>query len=83
MSKNEEKAGHFVPKYLIEQGFNVIPVNPTITTQVLGRKAYPSISDISEDIDIVDIFRKSEDVPAVINRKKMISSNMDAGRYLQ
>ena len=64
----------FVPKYLIEQGFNVIPVNPTITTQVLGRKAYPSISDISEDIDIVDIFRKSEDVPAVIddviNRKK-------------
>jgi len=74
MSKNEEKAGHFVPKYLIEQGFNVIPVNPTITTQVLGRKPYPSISDISEDIDIVDIFRKSEDVPAVIddviNRKK-------------
>ena len=74
MSKNEEKAGHFVPKYLIEQGFNVIPVNPTITRQVLGRKSYPSISDISEDIDIVDIFRKSEDVPAVIddviNRKK-------------
>ena len=74
MSKNEEKAGHFVPKYLIEQGYNVIPVNPTITTQVLGRKSYPSIADIPEDIDIVDIFRKSEDVPAVIddviNRKK-------------
>jgi uncharacterized protein len=67
MSKNEEKAGHFVPKYLIEQGYNVIPVNPTITTQVLGRKSYPSIADIPEDIDIVDIFRKSEDVPAVID----------------
>jgi predicted CoA-binding protein len=74
MSKNEDKAGHFVPKYLIEQGYNVIPVNPTITTQVLGRKSYPSIAHIPEDIDIVDIFRKSEDVPAVIddviNRKK-------------
>lgn len=67
MSKNEEKAGHFVPKYLIEQGYNVIPVNPTITTQVLGRKSYRSIADIPEDIDIVDIFRKSEDVPAVID----------------
>jgi uncharacterized protein len=67
MSKNEEKAGHFVPKYLIERGYNVIPVNPTITTQVLGRKSYPRIADIPEDIDIVDIFRKSEDVPAVID----------------
>lgn len=67
MSKNEEKAGHFVPKYLIEQGYNVIPVNPTITTQVLGRKSYPNIAAIPEDIDIVDIFRKSEDVPAVID----------------
>lgn len=67
MSKNEEKAGHFVPKYLIEQGYNVISVNPTITTQVLGRKSYRSVADIPEDIDIVDIFRKSEDVPAVID----------------
>ena len=67
MSKNEEKAGHFVPKYLIEHGYNVIPVNPTITTEVLGRKSYPSVADTPENIDIVDIFRKSEDVPAVID----------------
>jgi predicted CoA-binding protein len=74
MSKNEDKAGHFVPKYLIEHGYNVIPVNPTITTQVLGRKSYPSIASIPENIDIVDIFRKSEDLPAVMddvtNRKR-------------
>ena len=37
MSKNEVKPAHFVPKYLIEHGYNVIPVNPTIT-EVLGRK---------------------------------------------
>ena len=67
MSKNEEKAAHYVPKYLIEHGYNVIPVNPTITTEVLGRKAYPTIADVPETIDIVDVFRRSEDVPAVID----------------
>ena len=66
MSKNEEKAGHFVPKYLIEHGYKIIPVNPTIT-EVLGRKSYPTIADIPEKIDIVDIFRRSEDVPALID----------------
>ena len=66
MSKNEGKAGHFVPKYLIDQGYNIIPVNPTIT-EVLGKKSYPTIADVPEKIDIVDIFRRSEDVPAVID----------------
>lgn len=65
MSKNEGKPAHFVPKYLIEHGYNVIPVNPTIT-EVLGRKSYPSIADISEDVDVVDVFRRSEDVPVVV-----------------
>ncbi len=66
VSKNEEKPSHQVPKYLIEHGYNVIPVNPTVT-EVLGRKCYPSIADIPERIDIVDVFRKSEDVPAVVD----------------
>jgi len=66
MSKNEEKPSHQVPKYLIEHGYNVIPVNPTLT-EVLGRKAYPSIEAIHERIDIVDVFRKSEDIPAVVD----------------
>jgi predicted CoA-binding protein len=65
MSKNEGKPAHFVPKYLIEHGYNVIPVNPTIT-EVLGRKSYSSIADMPEDIDVVDVFRKSEDVPVVV-----------------
>ena len=67
MSKSEEKPAHFVPKYLIEHGYNVIPVNPAITAEVLGKKSYPSITDIPEKIDIVDIFRRSEDVPSVID----------------
>jgi uncharacterized protein len=54
MSKNEEKAGHFVPKYLIEHRYNVIPVNPTIT-EVLGIRSYSKVADIPEKIDIVNI----------------------------
>jgi uncharacterized protein len=66
MSKNEEKPANFVPKYLIEHGYNVIPVNPT-TTEVLGRKSYSTISQVPGNIDIVDIFRRSEDVPSIVD----------------
>jgi len=65
MSKNEGKAAHYVPKYLIDHGYNIIPVNPT-ATEVLGRKSYPTVSSIPDRVDVVDIFRRSEDVPAVV-----------------
>jgi predicted CoA-binding protein len=67
MSRNEEKPAHTVPKFLIERGYNIIPVNPT-TMQVLGRKSYSAVSEIPNDlnIDIVDVFRRSEDVPDVV-----------------
>jgi predicted CoA-binding protein len=65
MSKNEDKAAHYVPKYLIDHGYNVIPVNPT-TTEILGRKSYATVSSIQDRIDIVDVFRPSEDVPGVV-----------------
>ena len=65
MSENEDKPAHYVPKYLIDHGYNVIPVNPT-ATEILGRKSYPTVSSIPDKIDIVDIFRRSEDVPSVV-----------------
>ena len=65
MSKSEDKAGHYVPKYLIDHGYNVIPVNPT-ANEILGRKSYPTVSSIPDRIEIVDIFRRSEDVPSVV-----------------
>jgi uncharacterized protein len=65
MSKNEGKAAHYVPRYLIDHGYNVIPVNPT-ATEILGRKSYPTVSSIPDRVDVVDIFRRSEDVPAVV-----------------
>lgn len=74
MSKNVEKPAHFVPKYLIDHGYNVIPVNPTVN-EILGRKSYPAVSEIPEDVDVVDVFRRPEDVPSVMDdviRKKGI-----------
>jgi len=65
MSKNEDKAANYVPKYLIDHGYNVIPVNPN-ATEILGHRSYPTVSSIPDKIDIVDIFRRSEDVPSVI-----------------
>jgi len=61
MSKHEEKAAHFVPKYLSENGFEIIPINPN-SDEILNKKCYKEINDIEDDIDIVDVFRPSEDV---------------------
>jgi predicted CoA-binding protein len=65
MSNNEGKPAHYVPKFLIRHGYNVIPVNPT-ASKVQGLKSYPTVSSIRNGIDIVDIFRPSKDVPAVV-----------------
>lgn len=65
MSKNSSKAAHYVPKYLFDNGYDIIPVNPT-ADEILGKKCYSSISEIDEDIDIIDIFRPSDQVLSVI-----------------
>lgn len=63
LSDNPEKPSHQVASYLQSKGFRVIPVNPSVEN-VLGEKAYPDILSVPGDIkiDIVDIFRRSEDV---------------------
>ncbi len=61
MSKHSSKAAHFVPKYLFDNGYDVIPVNPT-AEEILGKKCYNSVSEINEEIEIVDIFRPSDQV---------------------
>jgi len=65
MSKNSSKAAHYVPKYLSDNGYDITPVNPT-TDQILGKKCYSSISEIDDEIDIVDVFRPSDQVLPVI-----------------
>ena len=66
MSKNPEKAAHYVPKYLMEKGYNIIPVNPT-ASEILGKKCYPTLLDIPVKVDVVDVFRPSEQVQPVID----------------
>jgi predicted CoA-binding protein len=65
MSKTEGKPANYVPKYLIEQGYNVIPVNPT-APEIMGKKSYPNVSSVQEQVDIVDVFRPSDDVLPVV-----------------
>jgi hypothetical protein len=65
MSRHSNKAAHFVPKYLLEQGYDVTPINP-IADEILGKKSYPNISSVVDPIDIVDIFRPSEQVLPVV-----------------
>jgi uncharacterized protein len=55
----------FAAKYLQEHGYRVIPVNPAYQ-EVLGEKCYPSLSEIPEKVDVVDVFRKPEDVPPIV-----------------
>ena len=66
MSPSEGKPSHYVPKYLIEKGYNVIPVNPNYS-EIQEKKSYGKVSEIPDMIEIVDIFRRSEDVLQVIN----------------
>lgn len=65
MSRDPAKAAHFVPKYMIERGFNVIPINPS-AFEILGRRAYSRVADIKSQVDIIDVFRPSEDVYPVV-----------------
>jgi len=67
MSKHQEKAAHYVPKYLSQNGYNIIPVNPT-ADEILDKKCYPSVEDVPEPIDIVDVFRPSDQVLPVVQQ---------------
>jgi predicted CoA-binding protein len=65
LSSNPEKDSHWVVSYLKNNGYKIIPVNPT-ASEIMGEKSYASFSEIPEKVDIVQIFRKSEDVPPVV-----------------
>ena len=65
MSKNDYKAAHYVPKYLSENGYDIVPINPT-ADEILGKKCYDTISDVEGDIDVLDVFRPSDLVLPVV-----------------
>src|SRR5579862_8541586 len=63
-SSNPEKASHGIMQRLQQVGYHVIPINPR-ETEVLGERAFASLADVKEPIDIVDVFRRPEDTPAI------------------
>lgn len=69
LSKDPAKPSHDVASYLLQNGYRIVPINPTVE-EVLGEKAYPSLLSLPDylkrEIDVVDIFRRSEDVPPIV-----------------
>lgn len=65
LSSNQEKDSFWIVSYLQEQGYRIIPVNPT-ATEILGEKVYPNLEAIPDKVDVVQVFRKSEDVLPVV-----------------
>jgi predicted CoA-binding protein len=63
-SSSPDKPSHGIMKKMLAAGYRVIPVNPR-ETEVLGQKAFASLRDIPEKIDIVDVFRRAEDTPPI------------------
>jgi predicted CoA-binding protein len=72
-SSSPDKTSHEIMKRLLAAGYRVIPVNPR-ETEVLGQKAYPSLDAIAEPVDIVDVFRRSEDTPPIADEAAKIGA---------
>ena len=66
LSSRRSRPSYGVSEYMQSKGYRIIPVNPN-ETEILGEKAYPSLADVPEPIDIVDIFRRSESVPEIVD----------------
>jgi len=75
LSSNQEKESYWIVSYLKEQGYRIFPVNPT-ATEILGEKAYPDLSSIPEKVDVVQVFRKPEDVPPVVDEAIKIGARV-------
>ena len=65
-SRSPGKAAHDVPDYLRTRGYEIIPVNPN-ATEIFGRKAYDSLAEVTEEIDVVCLFRPSDEVAGIVD----------------
>ena len=65
-SSTPGKDAHEIPKYLLDNGYEVIPVNPT-ADEIFGRTAYDSLTEVEEDVEIVDVFRPSDEVAGIVD----------------
>ena len=75
LSSNPERPSYRVASYLKEKGYKIIPVNPN-EKEVLGEACYPDLSSIPGHVDVVDIFRKSEDCPPIAREAVKIGADV-------
>jgi predicted CoA-binding protein len=64
LSPDWNRPSYFAAKYMLEHGYTVVPVNPR-ADEILGQKCYPDLAAIPFKVDMVDVFRKPEDVPPI------------------
>lgn len=72
-SPKPDRTSHQIAAFLVEKGYNVIPVHPKADT-ILGRKVYPTLADIPEPVDIVNVFRKPEFTPPIAGQSVAIGA---------
>lgn len=72
-SSNPDKASYGIMQKLQSVGYRVIPVNPR-ETEILGERSYPSLADVPEHIDVVDVFRRAEDTPGIADEAVKIGA---------
>ena len=81
VSSNPERASHQVAAYLIEQThFDVYLINPTVNGEILGQPVYKSVADLPVVPDIIDVFRKAEDMPTVFETEFPAIKESAAGK---
>ncbi len=74
LSSKPDQPSYRVASYLKEQGYKMIPVNPA-EQEILGERCYPDLASIPESIDVVDVFRRSEKVPPIVEEAIRIGAN--------
>ncbi|WP_178024800.1 CoA-binding protein [uncultured Paenibacillus sp.] len=76
LSDKTDRTSYMVAQALQNNGYRIIPVNPTVSGEILGEKVYPSLSDIPEPVDIVNVFRRSEQTPPVAEEAVKIGARV-------
>ncbi|MEF8979256.1 MAG: CoA-binding protein [Haloarculaceae archaeon] len=65
-STTQGKAAHDIPRYMLDHGYEVIPVNP-FADEIFGREAHDSLSEVPDVVDMVDVFRPSDEMPGIVD----------------
>ncbi|MEX2602746.1 MAG: CoA-binding protein, partial [Gracilimonas sp.] len=72
ISRNRHRDSQYVARYLKDAGYTIVPVNPG-ADEILGEKSYPNLKSIPFPVDVVNIFRKPEDIPEIVDEALSIN----------